>query len=272
MATHSRHAELRSRSLQHLRRRELRERLYRANLARASSGETRQHGADRRRSCSCAARRRSCSASRATRSCHSPRRWRPTSPRCERLLEELRARLARRRGARARRAARVRARARRDRASSCTGTSRTGPSASARRATRTPRRSCGRTSRCRACSTGCSRWPSGCSACDPRRRRRGAGVAPRRALLPRQRRVRRAARGLLSRSVLAARREARRRVDGRVPRPQPAVRGPRRARAPAGRAPGLQPDAARRRQALADELRRGRRRCSTSSATACSTC
>ena len=77
-----------------------------------------------------------------------------------------------------------------------------------------------------------------------RRGRRSPGVAPRRALLPRRRRGRHAARGLLSRPVQPPRREARRRMDGRVRRTA------RRARL-ADRLPGLQPGAAGRRQAVA---------------------
>ncbi len=107
---------------------------------------------------------------------------------------------------------------------------------------------------------------------DPRGRRRGAGLARRRPLLPGRRRPGPAARGVLPRSLLAARREARRRLDGRVSGPEPPLRRRARPRAPAGRAPGLQPDAAGGRQAVADDASTRSRRSSTSSATACSTC
>ena len=118
-------------------------------------GRARQHAADREDPRAAARGGRACSASPPSRSCASPRRWRPTSARCERLLEELRAVSYAAARARARRSCARFARARRrDRRSSRTGTSRSGPSACARSATRTARRSCARTSRCRACSTG----------------------------------------------------------------------------------------------------------------------
>ena len=135
-------------ALQHLRRRDLREQLYRAYVTRASAGDddntpliathpapAPRGGAparlrDLRRAVARledgARRRRRCGG--CSRSCA-----RVSYAAAERELAELRA---------------LRARARRDRASSRTGTSRSGPSACARSATPTATRSCARTSRC----------------------------------------------------------------------------------------------------------------------------
>jgi oligopeptidase A len=95
-------------------------------------------------------------------------------------------------------------------------------------------------------------WPVRKGRCPLAERLPGVGPPPmarRRPAqdgMPRRRRPGPAARGVLPRSLLAARREARRRVDGRVSRPQPPLRRPARPRSPAGRAPGLQPDSAGR--------------------------
>ena len=120
----------------------------------------------------------------------------------------------------ARRAARVRRSWSLRRAASSThGTSGSTPSGCKRSACSSRRKSCARTSRCRACSPACSRWPSGCSACASSSAR-GAPVwhpdvrffdietrdgARRRQLLPRP---------------YARAEQAQRRVDGRMRRPQ----------------------------------------------------
>ena len=107
---------------------------------------------------------------------------------------------------------------------------------------------------------------------DPRRRRRGAGLAPRRALLPRRRRAR-ASRSRRSTSTPTRGRPRSAAARGWTTASAAAACSPTaRPRAPAGRPPRLQPDAAGRRQAVADDVSAKSRRCSTSSATACSTC
>ena len=147
--------------MQHSRRRDLREQLYRAFVTRACSGEL-----DNRRSLerilACGARRRAARLRDLRRAEPGAARWRRASAAVERLLDELREAASDARAARARRApraARARTGACRGGALCAAGTSPSGPSGCARSATPTATRSCAPISRCPRCSTACSRSP-----------------------------------------------------------------------------------------------------------------
>ena len=227
VAHHARRAELRARSCSTPAPRPARAALPRVRHAREQR-RARQHAADRADPAPAARGGRPARLSRATPSSASRARWRRASRRSSGCSRSCARRRARPRSATSTSCARWRARPARPRPTTCApGTSRSGPSACASSATPTATRSCARTSRCRACSTACSRWRERLFGVrDARRRRRGAGVAPRRALLPHRRRRRRGDRGLLPRPVQPARREARRRVDGRVRRTRARARVP----------------------------------------------
>ena len=178
--------------MEHGRRRDLREQLYRAFVTRASARRARQHAAHRAHPARCGASRRAllgfasyAELSLATQDGARRRGGRAAARGAARGV-------VRRRAARPRRAARVRARAtaRPRRTSSRTGTSPSGPSACARSATPTATRSCGPYFPLPRVLDGLFALAERLFGVRiARRRRRGAGLAPRRALLPRRRRA-----------------------------------------------------------------------------------
>ncbi len=196
-------------ALQHLARRDLRERLYRAYVTRASSGET-DNAVLISGSSHCAPRRRGCSASRASPSSASRRKMAPGRRGGREAPRGAAPSLLHRGAARARRAAaHSRASSGQVEPARSTGTwpiwaerlreeryaysdEDAAPvlpaAARARRAVRARRAALRRA--------------------HPRGRRRGTGLAPGRALLPRLRRRGRADRRVLPRPVLAARRRS----------------------------------------------------------------
>ena len=237
MAAHARSAVARFPRCSTCARRDLREQLYRANVARASAGEDDNTPLIakilrlRREEARLLGFATFAELSLAPKMAPDVARGASS---CSRSCARVSYTAAR---ARARGAPRVRARARRDRGALALGHRVLGRAPCARSATRTAKRSCARTSRCPPCSTGLFALAERLFGV---RIRAADGEAP--VWHPDVRFFRvddeagPAARGVLPRSLLAAGREARRRVDGRVPRPQPAVRRPARARAPAGRA------------------------------------
>ena len=233
----------------------------------------RQHAARRAASCACAASRRGCSASRASPRSASRARWRRTSPAVERLLEELRARLVRR-----------------PRSATWTSCARSrAPQAHRRPTTLTHWDVAFWAERLREERYAYSDEelaPVLPAAARARRAvRAGRAALRRRASAPadgeapvwhpdvRFFRVDdedgAAARRLLPRSLQPARREARRRLDGRVRRPRRAGGG---VRLPVAYLVCNQAPPVGRAGRRCMTLRRGARRSSTSSATACSTC
>ena len=124
-------------------------------------------------------------------------------------------------------------------ASSTPGTSPSTPKRCSAAAIPSRRKSCGRISRCRACSRACSRPPSGCSTCASASAPGQPVWHPDVRFYRNRIRGRQARRRLLSRRVRAPA-QAQRRLDGRLHRPQ----APAHRRDPAGRLSGVQLPAA----------------------------
>ena len=131
-------------------------------------------------------------------------------------------------------------------ASSPPGTSASTPSGCSASASRSRRRSCAPTSRCRACSPACSRSPSGSSACASASAHGAPVWHPDARLFDIETAARRAGGQLLPRRLRAPQ-QAQRRLDGRVRRPQAPRQRARRCRWPTWCAISCRPASSARR-------------------------